>query len=170
MSKKKIFLYIVLAVLTAVTMGTLFAWSFTQYNLLLYIFFGLAAVFLAYFILLSHINSRTGWKDEKTLRGRLNSDEQFLVHLYPYKGERYILALYETEDGDAFRAWVRQITSDEVNADAFDREYIGFVKFTADDLQNVKNKCIVAEEDTLSALREMEALGGFFENNTFLAV
>ncbi len=165
----KLFLYVLLAVLTFGVMGTLLAWSLTQKDVLLAVSASLGAVYLVYFIGLLYLNNKTGWKDEKTVRGRIAGTETMLLHLY-YSDEakrRLVAAAYHPYDPEIFIKILKQNGSNP-DMDMFDDVYIGYAIIKPKELKAARNKTVVLAEDVLAALKTAPGLEEFIGGNTFV--
>lgn len=172
MRKYKFALYILFAALTAGVMGVLLVWNLTGNDLYLYLSGGLAAVLLAFFVAMLILNHKTGWRDEKTVRGRILGDAPLLLELYFYdadgkKKPRIVAAAYDCSDAELFLDIMKK-QGENADMGIFDDAYIGYITIKPALLSTARKKKIVLTEETYAALKKAAGLQEFFKTNTFL--
>lgn len=168
----KLVLYILFAALSLGVMGLLSVWTFTERPFFLYLSGGLAAVFVVFFIGILILNHKTGWHDEKTVRGRILGDAPLLLELYfaeqkTGKAPRLVAAAYDCSDAELFLEIMKK-QGENADMGIFDDAYIGYITAKPALFSAARKKKVVLAEETYAALKETAELKEFLEKNTFL--
>ncbi len=148
--------YLILGILATAVLSLILAWSISGENALLYAACGVAAGFLVYFAVLLVVNGKRGWKDEKTLRTRVRSDEALLLDVHA-RGKKYAADVYTADDAaDTAEKIARAAEGGGTEADmeALIARCLGTVRITGEELHALAGKHICAGRALAAALSE----------------
>lgn len=171
MRKYKVVLYAAFGILAIAVMAVLLLWTFTRRDLFLFLSAAMAGVLLLFFLGLLLLNKKTGWRDEKTVRGRILGDAPLIVQLYFPETEsgktgRLVAAAYDHQNGAMFLDILKK-QGEDADMGIFDDVYIGYLLVKPQQLSAMKKKQIVLSRETHDALRT-SAPEEFFQSNKFL--
>ncbi len=167
MSPLRKLIYILLGFFAVAVLGTLLAWTFTKKPVFFTLSLVLFVLFTAYFVFFLLYNRKTGWKGEKTLLARVESEEKLLLSILPAPNKAYYVNVYKTERQELLLEALKR--DPEGNGDdPIEEDYLGYLKVKPKELGAFRGKTVLIEAALLRGMRDDGALSVFLKKNEFL--